>query len=57
MEISIYIYMYAYMCSFFYGTFTHLSMNNLDSATKTAHFTWVGVALTNATGSSIARTP
>ena len=51
MEIHVYIYIY-----FFYGTFTCTSMNNLDSVRQTVHFTWAGVAQTNAADSSIAHT-
>ena len=43
------IYIFICLYSFFYGTFTRSSMNNLDSATNTAHFMLAGVALTNAT--------
>ena len=52
-DICLYVCMY----NFFYGTFTRVAMNNLDSMRWTAHFMWAGVALTNASNSSIAHTP
>ena len=52
------IYIFICMYSFFYGTFTRTSTNNLDSVTNsTFHACGVGVALTNAADSSIAHTP
>ena len=44
------------MYSFFYGTFTRASTNYIDTARRTAHFTRVREALTNAVDSSIAHT-
>ena len=47
MEIGdIFIYMYVCMYSFFYGTFTCMSTNNLDSATNwTFHAGWSTLTL------------
>ena len=39
--------MYVRLYSFFYGTFTCASIYSLDSVRRSAHFTRVGVALTN----------
>ena len=44
------------MYSFFYGTFTRASTNNLDSATNSTFHTG-GSILTNPADSSIAHTP
>ena len=50
------ICMYVCMYSFFYGTFTRTSMNNLDSMQRTALFMRVEYSQTNAVDSSIAHT-
>ena len=49
------IYLYLCMYSFFYGTFTRVSTNNLDSVMN-GTFDIAGIALTNATDSNIAHT-
>ena len=59
MEIGdIYIFIYIFICtcmySFFYGTFSRTSTNNLDSAMNS---TFHAGGLTNAPDSSIAHAP
>ena len=50
------IYFYVCLYSFFYGTFTRVSMNNLESSTNSIFHSGWRVDLTNTADSSIAHT-